>query len=430
MRSLVFHVTAATMVAVSLLTARLGPLAEAVPRWLPLYLAGLAVLLVVPFLWPRPAGADPRRRLLVILLWAIAIRAPLLATTPSLSDDVHRYVWEGRVVLAGADPFDLPPDSSELSWLVEQAPEWSLVNHRELPAIYPAGAQWFFAAVVSLSDDERVMRVALTIVDLLLVAALGVLLIRTRRRLDALVLYAWHPLVAVEVAASGHYEPLAILPMVIGLAFFASGRPRSAGLAWGFALATKYLGVLPALFAFTWHARRGRIVAAVVASALVAVVAGALSAPFAMDGTAPVGSLGTYAGNWAHNGALHSLLSPRIGYHPSRQACLGLLALWTLVVLTRDHPPGRSTAAVFVGLLYLSPVVHPWYGLWLLALLPVWPTLSGALLTGLLPLSYLAWTSASSGGPWEAPSWVAKVEYGLPVAAWPLDVWWRRRGSA
>jgi len=415
------------MVALSILTARLGPLTDAVPRWLALYLLGLAVLLVVPFLWPPPTSSHPRRRLLVIVLWAAAIRIPLLTTEPTLSDDVFRYVWEGRVVLEGADPFDLPPDSSELAYLVPHAPEWGRVNHRHLPAIYPAAAQWFFAGVVSVRDSVGAMRLALTGVDLLLVCALGGLLVRTRRRLDLLVLYAWHPLVAVEVANSGHYEPLAILPMVAGLLLFASGRPASAGAAWGVALATKYLGVLPALFAGAYHLRRRRWLRALLVAGLTVVVAAACSAPFALDGSPPVGSLGTYAGNWAHNGALHGVLEPYIGYHPSRRVCLGLLGLWTLVVLARNHPPGRATAAVLIGLLYLSPVVHPWYGLWLLALLPVWPSLAAALLTGLLPLSYLAWTSAGAGGPWEAPSWVPWVEYGLPAAAWPLDAAWRRQ---
>lgn len=396
------------------------------PQWLGLYFAGVAVLLLGPLLAPLARPANPHLRLLAIVGIAAAIRVPLLASPPSLSDDVHRYVWEGRAVAAGEDPWDQPPTDLALAYLIDRAPEWPLINHPEMPAIYPAGAQWSFAVITVVDDSERAMRIAMTAIDLLLVGVLGLLLLRTRGRVEPLILYAWHPLAAVEVASSGHYEPLAILPMVTGLLLMQHRRPTEGWVAWGLAFATKYLGVLPAFFALADLARRSEHRRALLGAITVGGVLLLLSVPFGLDGRLPLGSLGTYAGNWAFNGAIFSLLEPLAGYHPARWICLAALAAWGLFVLSRRMSPARSTAWVFVGLLYLSPVVHPWYGLWLLALLPLFPSAFGALLTSLLPLAYLAWTSSLSGGSWDVPVWARWVEYGLPLGGLVLDRWWAR----
>ena len=428
-RNLALHATGAALFTMALATARLGPLAEHVPEWLPLYFAGFALLLV-PVLWGPEVGRRPGWLLLAIVAWAALIRAPLLGTEPSLSDDVHRYVWEGRLVASGGDPFDHAPADTELMGLVPHAPEWERIGHPELPAIYPAGAQWFFALVTVHRADEGTMRRALVAVDLLLIGVLGLLLIRLGVRLRLLVLYAWHPLVAVEVASSGHYEPLAILPMIAGLALLAAGRERTAWVAWGAALATKYVGVLPALFAWVAAVRRGDRNIAAVGPLLAALVFVALSAPFALDGTFPFGSLGTYTSSWAHNASLHALLTPLVGFHPARRILGLLFVAWLLFVATRGWAPHRAFAAVFVGMFYLSPVVHPWYGLWLIAVLPLFPSPSVALLTGLMPLSYLAWTSQAAGGAWQAPAWVPWLEYGLPLLVSAPELLWWRAGAA
>ncbi len=425
LRAIPFYGVAVVLIAGVWHVAGQAPLADDVSAWLPWYFGGVAVLLAGPWLWPPDKPSRPGVRLALIVLCAAAMRLPLLGTAPTLSDDVYRYVWEGRLVALGGDPWDMPPADLDLSDVVAVAPEWGLINHPELPAIYPAGAQWFFALVTVADDSERAMRIALTVVDLLLVVVLGRLLLLTRRRVEPVVLYAWHPLVVIEVSGSGHYEPLAILPMIAGLLLMHELRPHAGWLAWGAALATKYLGALPALFALRAELRRYGPAAAFTGGVLLVSVIVLLSLPFALDGSLPVGSTGTYAGHWAFNGALHTVLEPRVGYHPARWICLGLLVLWTGWVFTRGWSPARSSAWVFAGVLYLSPVVHPWYGLWLLALVPLFPTLFALLLTGLLPLAYLAWSSESAGGPWAVPDAAWRAEYGLPLAGLVID--WRRR---
>ncbi len=351
-----------------------------------------------------------------MLIWAVVIRAIfVLGPDPALSDDIHRYVWEGRLVSLGLDPWDLAPDSPELAELAAGSPEWSSVNHPELPAIYPPGAQLFFGALVRLGiDSVRGVRAVLAVVDLALIAALLALLRRRRQPAGFAALYAWHPLAAVEVASSGHYEPLALLPLVVGLLLW-ERRSAQAFLFWGFALSTKIAGAAPAWFAARHLQRAGHPRSAALGLALVVFVGLLLAAPFAVDGTAPLGSLGTYARHWGHNASVHALLSPLLGYHPARWVVAALFLGWSAWLTWRGPEPLMAWLWLFAGLVVLSPVVHPWYGLWLLILLPVVRSPALFALTGLLPLAYLAWTVPSVGGPWEPPGWVPWLEYGLPA---------------
>lgn len=406
------HRFAAVLTLASVALAALGPLTEVVPWYLAIHLAWLAGLLLV-------ARRRPRISTAALLAWALAMRLPLLlGPPPTLSDDVHRYVWEGRVVAAGGDPWDTTPDDPSLIPLRVGAPEWSSINHRELPAIYPPVTQGVFAFLVAWGFDRvEWMRAAMVGFDLLLIGLL-IALLRARGAATGLaILYAWNPLVVVEVASSGHYEPLALVPMIGGLLLW-ERRRGEAWLLWGLAFGTKLIGAAPAWFAARQLQRRGRGDLAWRGLLFTGFAALLPALPFAVDGSPPLGSLGTYVEHWGHNSSVHALLTPWLGYHPARTAVAGGMLLWAAGLTLRAPRPAEGFTLLFCGLILLSPVVHPWYGLWLAVLLPLFPRLDLALLSGLLPLSYLAWTSQQGGGPWEAPTWVPWLEYGLPTAAW------------
>ena len=402
----------------SLASVAVGPLAENVPVWLLIYC--LPTLLLAGALFGRPAS-NPT--VLTVLLWAILIRLPFLWTTPSLSDDIYRYVWEGRVVAEGLDPYDLPPDSPKLEHLAVGAPERPLVNHPDLPALYPAGAQWVFAVLSSLGFEEQLFRVFFLLCDLALCLVLLAILRARGSPSGWSLLYAWHPLAAVEVASSGHFDPLAMLPLLAGFYLWETGRLRRAFLLWGLAAALKFVGGFASLFglAVLWRTRELRDVA--IGATLTVLPLLLLSLPFAVDGSAPLGSAKVYGAHWMNFGSVHALLSIPLGVHPARVLCVGLGGLWLGWLLWRTDSPVRGFSLLFLGMLLLSPVVHPWYGLWLLVLLPLWPRLELFALVSLLPLAYVAWVSSAKGGDWLAPSWAAWLSYGVPMV---LFVWTNR----
>src|ERR1041385_1503433 len=55
-------------------------------------------------------------------IWAFALlfRLTLFSSIPSLSDDIYRYNWEGRVQRVGRSPYEFPPSAPELAFLRDE----------------------------------------------------------------------------------------------------------------------------------------------------------------------------------------------------------------------------------------------------------------------------------------------------------------------
>lgn len=369
-----------------------------------------------------PTGITP-----ILLVGAVLRLLPLLHP-PGFSDDIHRYLWEGRVVWSGFDPYDLAPASPTLASIAATAPEWSAVGHRDLPAIYPPLALFSFATLHAFGVGEIGFRWFFVVVDLLLV-----MVIRSGPGTSAegaawphlAWIYALHPLATWEGGGNGHYEPLALLPMLLGFRFAMAAQPLRAGFVGGMAWSLKYIGGGVAILPLLRPAVPLRAVLA--AGFVLATVALAFVVPFLLDGTAPTGSLGTYAMHWQHNASVFVVLQALFG-NGARLAVPVLLLVcgfWSLRALRRGVPPARVALDLMLALLLLSPVVHPWYALWPLVLLP-WAAgarLSSAtafvaprlLFFALVPLAGLVHTVSTRWTQWEPPSWVPWVEYGLPA---------------
>ena len=98
-------------------------------------------------------GPAHGRTLPLILGLAVLFRVTLLFTTPpTLSTDVYRYIWDGRMTNAGVNPYAHTVDSPLLDPF--DSPQRALVNHRWMASPYLPAAQAFFAAVYRLAPDS------------------------------------------------------------------------------------------------------------------------------------------------------------------------------------------------------------------------------------------------------------------------------------
>ena len=95
------------------------PLERANHPWYFLWFSGvfavylLALLAVHRQNWQVQPGA-----VALIVGWALIFRVSVLWVTPGfLSDDIYRYSWDGLVQQAGINPYNYPPDASELGIL-------------------------------------------------------------------------------------------------------------------------------------------------------------------------------------------------------------------------------------------------------------------------------------------------------------------------
>jgi hypothetical protein len=343
-----------------------------------------------------------------LLLAGALLRATLLAREPALSDDVFRYLWDGRVSAAGISPYAFAPRDPAVSRLApELAPK---VAHREIVTVYPPVAQAAFR--VFGSRQLLVWKAFAAAADLSVVAILvhsgwpgaGF----------AACLYAFHPLPVTEAAGEGHLDSLGVALLLACLAYLARGRPVFAGVAFAMSILTKYVPLAAAIPVV--RRGRGRFLAAALLSAAVLWVAAT------RDGASPAGGMNEYAARWEFNSPIYlgtvalveTLELPRKakdaflalkeewGHPPWTQevfpyfysaffarAILGVLLVSAILLIGwRVRLPEASVFASLAALLLLSPTLHPWYLLWVLPFAAMRREPAFLFLSFAVPISY------------------------------------------
>ena len=214
------------------------------------FFAAFALYIIATVIILRDDSHLSHSTLYVLFAFAILFRAILVSTPPTLSDDMYRYVWDGRVQAHGINPYAHPPSATELQSLRDDA-VWSHINRKDAVTVYPAGAEIAYAALWRIMPDNvRWFQIAAAAGDLLA----GVLLVVLLRWLNLpgarALIYLWNPLVIFETAHAAHVDGI-VLPFLVA-AFLArvKGRDGWVGAWLGFAAALKLypLLLLPALW--------------------------------------------------------------------------------------------------------------------------------------------------------------------------------------
>ena len=409
---------------------------------LPVYYAAHALLIGLMLVaWRRVSRSGHGLHLAILM--ALVFRLISAFAEPSLSDDVYRYVWDGRVQLHGFHPYVYAPADPALEGLRDA--NWSKVNHPDLRTVYPPLAQILFLALSALGAGPLGFKLVVALGDFGVVLALGFLLRRLELPQARLILYAWNPLAVIETAGSGHIEPVGAMLVLLAVAWIIKCRPGLSTLALGAAVHIKLLPVV----LLPGYLRRYRLREVLLLGAVLV----ALLLPYAVTGPAVGAGTLAYAERWERNavayagvlGALERIdpaprlkamlgtLKGRLGQHAlpwdwlyrhvwprelARGAMLGLMLVWIVWLAFR---PGldvsRETFWVLGGALLLSPTLHPWYLLWVLPFAAAYVSRGWLLLAALVPLAY--WS-----GDEPVPAWIRVAEYAPPLllALWDFRV--------
>jgi hypothetical protein len=158
-----------------------------------------------------------RRALIAVLAVAALMRLALLLAPPYLSDDINRYVWDGRVEAAGINPYRYIPADPQLAALRDER-IFPHVNRSDYaPTIYPPVAEYIFVLGTRLSESLTAMKATLLVFELAGVLLLLRLLDDCGLPRGRILIYAWHPLTLWEFAGSGHVDAAVVTFVVLAL---------------------------------------------------------------------------------------------------------------------------------------------------------------------------------------------------------------------
>jgi len=375
-------------------------------------MASLTLAAIVYFLAIREFFATPRfaRRVVVIgLVLAAVWHIEFLRVPSGVNDDIHRYVWDGRLQRLGYNPYIVVPSDPAAKGL--HTPETRNLNNPDLPSPYPAGAQFFFRAVTAIQESTFALKVAFVVCEFAIVFVLLDVLRCTRQGAHLVLAYAWNPLLAIEVAGSGHVDIVGALLLVLSAAALVRRWRATAAVGLGLAVAVKLLPIV--LLPLYWKRVRIRD------AALAAVVVGLLYMPFLNHGRIPIGSLGTYVQSFRFNGPVFAALDQVAP--PQLLAGLAVLVGFVTATWLRSAAPEWSPdlfAWPMAASLLCAPVVFPWYLLSLLPFLMSASTLPIMFWTVSIIPTYVMWHLRALGHPWGSlPGWVMLLEYGWVAIA-------------
>ena len=323
-------------------------------------------------------GLPVRRRGWIPFFLLLAVCPRLFALNLIPSDDIPRYIWEGRILLEGYNPFAITPEDPRLTNFRDDV--YPLINHKDMPAIYPPVAQYVFMVLSSCTHRVEDYRLFLLFVEFAAIAMLFRWVKTLGLARDRVMIYALNPLVVVGIAGHGHLDSLQILFLVWALVCYAGRREGAAMALLTLAGLVKFL----AFFALPFLVNRRTLRFLPLCCGIV--LAG--YAPFFfLEGSFSFGNLGHYLGKFEYYSLTYAPLRWALGTVGAHTVtAIVLLVVLVSLWLTRTRPE-YAIPPFLLLLTLMNTTVHYWYLVPLLALSVVWKSRALVALT-LLFLPY------------------------------------------
>ena len=353
-------------------------------------------VIYVAVAWISLRSGDSRSILILGLVFAALFRLSIIFFPPYLSDDIYRYIWDGRVQAAGINPYRYIPAEEPLAQLRDDT-IYPHINRRDtVRTIYPPVAQAAFLLITRFSESVTWMKAAMVGFEAVAIWAIVQLLSSFGFARQRVLIYAWHPLAVWEFAGSGHADALAIAFIALALLARRKHAETLTGVLIACATCVKLFPVV--LFPALYMRRSWKMPLAFMATVLVAYL------PYLGVGPVRVlGSLPAYSSEMGLlSGKQYFLLAvarqvlnanvPALAYFVFVAAVLGGLSLWMMRDRGGDETGYLRNGLVIgsVFMLFQSPHFS-WYFTWLIPFLCFVPSIPFFYLSLANFVLYLTW---------------------------------------
>ncbi|MGH9452427.1 MAG: glycosyltransferase 87 family protein [Terriglobia bacterium] len=358
----------------------------------------LAAVYVVENFDPGPLALG------AILGGAVVFRVMLLPLGPSISEDIYRYQWEGRVERQLLNPYTVFPGIPKLSKLED--PSHPITTGRFTRTAYPPLSEILLAFVRSIPGYKRLF----TGFDLASIAIILLILNRMGQSLCRVLIYAWNPTVIVAFALCGHHDSLAVFALLLANYLIIKQKPLLANIFLALSIVSKFFAAIlvPVFLRRTRWAYGWAIAGVVVVCYL----------PFAGAGWRLLGGISDYAKGWEGNDSLFRVLHFVIPTKNLAEVTAGLLVLALAGYATRKNmPPLRASLLLISAMLLLSPNAFPWYFTWSIPFLCFQAYAPWLLMSVTCALGYSPVVAYAAGQPYRDSPAILMLEY-APVILW------------
>lgn len=371
--------------------------------WLPFAAAFFIYVVGVYQSYGHESRPSDRRLLGIILGIAVICRLTLLFSPPTLSDDIFRYVWDGKMQNQGINPYLYPPEAPEIAPLRDEF--HPRINNKHISTIYPPLTEMMFRLVDTIWHHPAVMKIFFTLCDLWIIVLILRMLRDRQLPSYRVLIYAWNPLVMIEFAGTGHNDTLALSLMLAALIAVTSRKTVSAMVYISLSFLSKFFAVvlLPEFY---------RVVRSIKPFWLIPAIIIVFYLPYIDAGSQLFHGLMVYGDKWRFNDSIFSMMVYMTGSLDYAKAIIAILFAGIILIRFVLPPAPYKTAYIIVGAyLLLTPTLQPWYMVWVIPFLCIFPNRAWILLTGLAPISYHVAIQFIQTGIWSETTWIRYVQY-------------------
>jgi hypothetical protein len=322
-----------------------------------------------------------RYNLKILLAAAIIFRLLFLFAIPNLSQDFYRFIWDGRLLLEGINPYLMTPaeyfSSGDLpfSGAQELYEGMSSLSARN-PTNYPPLNQLFFA-LAALFGGNSILTSVVWLRIFIIAADIGIFyfgrkLLRNLKFPESnIFLYLLNPLVIIELTGNLHFEGVMLFFLLAALYILQCQKWLFSALFFSCSIAVKLIPLmfLPLLFRrLGW--KRALVYYAVTGFLLLLFFLPFLSGAFAENFFS---SINLWFQKFEFNASIYYLIRwigyevegyNIIGYAGPALAGVVFVSILFMAILKRNQEiRGLLTSMMFgMGIyLLLATTVHPWY---------------------------------------------------------------------
>lgn len=339
---------------------------------------------------------------------AFLLRLSFLTTIPIGSDDVYRYMWDGKIQASGINPYLYVPNDARLnSYHSDLLPE--ALNFKEMKTIYFPLSQWLFYIGYNLSGESVWgYKLLLFLFELLTIAGLFQLLKKLKIDPKYSLLYALCPLPIFQFAVDAHLDGFGLPLLLFSLFFYMDNKKNFSAVLLGLSLSIKPIGlILVPIFFLNEKNITDRV--KIVVIPLIAFFAQFI---FYIFTTNPFEAFFIFTKNWYFNGFVFNLLNAVFSNNQTSRLICGILLTLSLIPIyfSKRELIEKIYLAVLL-LMIFSPVVHPWYITWVAVLLPFAQKRSGIYFVAASSLTAITILNYQLNEIWKDYWFVLIIEY-------------------
>lgn len=369
-------------------------------EWMPVRFVGCAILCGLAYLI-AVTEFEAIKQNAGWIFWIATVALRLLALPLTPANETWRFQVDGAIQRAGLNPYQVAPNSLELSGKI---PELARIPQNDTPTAFAPGAEALFR-IIPATNNALVYKLVFGAADLIAIA----LLLRLLDRQTAAWL-AWNPLIAYSFFGAAHFDSIVVLA-ISALIFCLERFAQATSSRWKFALGSALAlgaaitfrpvcGVLlvPTLFAL----RRYSI-------ALTAAIAVPVAFAFAFHFSFPPDLFGDFGHVSRLNDLFWWLIEDTIlpNWHQQHYRYdVIILIVSATIALAFARNWRRGLLWSLGAALILAPVLHPWYLVWILPIATWRRAFAWHFLAITMFAYYLFYNERLFALPWHAEPWL------------------------